>query len=256
MPRVTRRSSASRRSPDLASIWTEPPARRPSVTRERLVQEALLLLDELGFDGLTMRRLAERLGVQAASLYNHVRDKEQLLTLLADAITGEIREPPRRRPWREQLLALARDYRRVLLAHRDAARVLIASPPIGPKRLRCIELVLGVLHAAGFGDRDLADAAWVINTYIPGFVLDETQAIPNSTSDEISLEQTRAQVEAWFKSLPPEQYPTVVRLAAHLVEVDMDRRFDFGLRALLDGFEVQLTRRSSRRRKASALMRK
>src|SRR5919197_3575765 len=82
------------RSAEYSALWAEPPQRRPSVTREQVVREALALLDEVGFDGLTMRRLAERLGVQAASLYNHVRDKHELLALLADAICGEVAEIP------------------------------------------------------------------------------------------------------------------------------------------------------------------
>src|ERR687884_2149592 len=98
------------------AAWAEPAPKRPSIDREQLVREALALLDAAGFDGLTMRRLAERLGVQAASLYNHVRDKHELLALLADAICGEVREPDPRRPWREQLEAVAWGYPRGLLA--------------------------------------------------------------------------------------------------------------------------------------------
>src|SRR5919201_3122725 len=109
------------RSADYSALWAEPPQRRPAVTREQVVREALALLDEVGFDGLTMRRLAARLGVQAASLYNHVGDKLELLALLGDAVCPEVREPDPGQDWRPRLEALAADYRRVLLAHRDAA---------------------------------------------------------------------------------------------------------------------------------------
>src|SRR5438552_789304 len=167
---------ARARRAGIFGVWDEPAPARPVVTRERLIREALALLDEVGFDGLTMRRLAERLGVQAASLYNHIRDKGEMLALLADAICGEVRPADPNRPWREQLEAIAWDYRRVLLAHRDAARVLVATPPLGPQRLRLIEQVLAVLLAAGFDDEAMADAATVFNVYVAGFVLDETQA--------------------------------------------------------------------------------
>src|SRR5919205_1977617 len=92
--------------------WAEPAPKRPSIDRERLVREALALLDAVGFDGLTMRRLAERLGVQAASLYNHIRDKHELLALLADTICGEVRAPDPCRPWRGRQGGLARGYPR------------------------------------------------------------------------------------------------------------------------------------------------
>jgi TetR/AcrR family tetracycline transcriptional repressor len=97
--------------------------------REHIVGAALELLDESGLDGLTMRTLAERMGVRAASLYWHIRDKEQLLGLLAEAILAEVPEPPTDLPWRAQLEAFATEYRRVLHSHRDAARIVLEAQP-------------------------------------------------------------------------------------------------------------------------------
>src|SRR5690349_4034731 len=110
--------------------------------REQVVTAALALPDEVGLDDLTRRRLPERLGVKAASLYRHVRDKSELLALLGDEISGEIPLTPASGTWEEQLHRIAWNVRRGLLAHRDAPRVLAATPPIGPRRLRHIELVL------------------------------------------------------------------------------------------------------------------
>src|SRR5499427_9941909 len=92
--------------------WQEPKPSRPQVTRERIVQGALEVLNKEGFDGLTMRRLAERLGIKAASLYNHVTDKDQLLALMADAICAEIPDLDHAKPWRRQLETMARQVRR------------------------------------------------------------------------------------------------------------------------------------------------
>src|SRR5579875_3593997 len=75
--------------------------------REHVVRVALDLLDEVGLDELTMRRLADRLGVTAASLYWHVRDKDELLALLADAISAQMPEPSLSPPWREELIRVA-----------------------------------------------------------------------------------------------------------------------------------------------------
>jgi TetR/AcrR family tetracycline transcriptional repressor len=222
-------------------VWEEPAPARPVVTRDRLVREALALLDEVGFDGLTMRRLAERLGVRAASLYNHVGDKLELLALLADAVCAEVREPGSGRDWRARLEALAGDYRRVLLAHRDAARVLQATPPVGPNRLRVIERTLAALRAAGFDDAVVADAGTVFNVYVLGFVLDETQARPAEMP-----EGAVAEFERWFRSLPAERYPTIAALGDLLLDADADRRFALGLGALLDGLAGRLGRRGSR----------
>jgi TetR/AcrR family tetracycline transcriptional repressor len=213
------------------------------VNRERVVGEALKLLDEVGFDGLTMRRLADALGLQAASLYNHVRDKDELLTLIADEICKEIPELDPRKPWRRQLEWAARECRRVLLGHRDAARVLAATLPIGPNRLRTIEQVLEIFCAAGFSGRDATNAAFVFNTYVVGFILGETQALPGGgpPPQELLEQGKRA-----FKALPKDRYPRLVALADYLFESSQDRRFEFGLHALLDGLELRPRRRAKK----------
>jgi AcrR family transcriptional regulator len=142
--------------------------------RGRVVEVALELLDEVGLDGLSMRRLADRLGVTAASLYWYVRDKNELLALLADSISAEVPLSSSKRPWRAQLEEGARNFRRVARSHRDAARVLAATAPSGPSRLRAIDTLLGVLLHAGFSPADAADAGYLLNVYIVGFMLDET----------------------------------------------------------------------------------
>jgi TetR/AcrR family tetracycline transcriptional repressor len=227
---------------DLAAIWAEPTPRRPPVTREQIVREALALLDEVGFDGLTMRRVAERLNVQAASLYKHVRDKYELLTLLADAISADARwyPPDPSLPWRAQVEHAAWEFRRALLAHRDAARILAATPPIGPRRLEVIEQWLAMLRAGGLDDADLADVASLFNVFVTGFVMDETQSFPTGDRPDVAPDEVRAQVERFFKSLPSERFPTVVHLADRLVNDDADRRFGLAVQLFLDGLERRL----------------
>src|SRR5262245_65845908 len=92
--------------------------RRP-LDQAQIVRAALDLLDEVGLDELTMRRLAERLDVKAASLYRHVRDKEELLALLGDEISAEIPLPRATGTWQGQLNEIAWNVRRGLMAHRD-----------------------------------------------------------------------------------------------------------------------------------------
>ncbi len=94
------------------------------LTQTQILQAALNLLDEVGFDGITMRALAAKLGIKAASLYWHVRNKQELLILLADEICAPIREPDASLSWQEQLEFLGNEYRNTLLLHRDAAKVL------------------------------------------------------------------------------------------------------------------------------------
>lgn len=225
-----------------ALLWDAPGRPRPQLTRDDLVRAALELLDAAGMDGLTMRNLAQRLGVQAASLYNHIRDKRDVLTLVADAITGEVPSPDPTLDWRAALGQIAHDYRRVLLAHRDAASVLAVTPPLGPRRLRVMDDVLGVLRRAGLSDQDVGDAGWVFNTYVTGFVLDEQTQIVTAEGEARS-----AEVANWFRQLPPEQFPNIVAMAEPLLDNASDRRFSFGLELLLDGLAARVgpTRRKA-----------
>jgi AcrR family transcriptional regulator len=156
---------------------TEQPAERVGLSREQVVRAALDLLDDVGLAGLSMRGLADRLGVKAASLYWHLRDKEQLLDLLSESILGQVPEPAEG-PWRPALEAFAQDYRRVLLAHRDAARV-VAGFQSGPAALRRYERLIASLMAAGFTAADAADAAVLLfGHYVPAFVADEAAGAP------------------------------------------------------------------------------
>jgi AcrR family transcriptional regulator len=175
-----------------------------------------------------MRRLAERLGVKAASLYRHVRDKDELLVLLADEISGSIPELRPEGPWKARLVEMAQNVRRGLLAHRDAARLLAATAPFGPRRLRHIEAMLRVLRAAGLGKRDTARAAHHLNNYVTQFAADEGH-YEAQASVVGSRRKLFAEARRHFATLPREEFPALVELADHLTEDDPDAQFQFGL---------------------------
>jgi hypothetical protein len=80
----------------------------------------------------------------------------------------------------------------------------------------------------------------VFNTYVVGFVLDETQALPGGDLTDIPADEVGEHFKRWFKALPADRYPNIAALADRLLDADMDRRFGFGLRALLDGWEIRL----------------
>jgi TetR/AcrR family tetracycline transcriptional repressor len=146
------------------------------VTRGQIVAAALDLLDEAGLDGLTLRQLAGRLGIRAPTLYWHVRDKRELLDLLAAAILDEAlaawREPQPGQPWWEWLAARARAMRAALLAHRDSARIVAGNRP-PESSLPGIERQLRALGGAGFTPRDGLLALLALNAYVIGDVIDQ-----------------------------------------------------------------------------------
>jgi TetR/AcrR family tetracycline transcriptional repressor len=200
------------------------------------------VLGEVGLDGLTMRRLADQLGVKAASLYWHVQDKGELLGLLAEAISAEVRGPDPGLPWRDQLVAMAWEMRQVLLAHRDAAQILASTPPIGLERLRLIEMGLRILRAAGLRGAAVGYAARLLNDYITLSVAEETVFVPAQFTEDVGLAELEAAIRTRFATLPAAEYPTIVALADTLATSSAEAQFRFGLEVLLDGLTQQLGR--------------
>ena len=216
--------------------------KRQPLDQAQVVRAALVLLDEVGLDELTMRRLAEGLGVKAASLYRHVRNKDELLALLGDEISAEIPLPRSSGTWREQLTESAWNVRKGLLAHRDAARVLAGTPPAGPRRLRHIEAVLRILRAAGLRDRDVAHAAYHLNNFVTEFAADEGRLARWAALAGSSRRKILAEARRQFKSLPADEYPTIVAFADHLTADDQDELFRFGIDMCLRGIQALVKR--------------
>src|SRR5438067_6867217 len=174
---------------------------RAALDQKEVVRVALRLLDEVGLDGLTMRSLAERLGVKAASLSWHLRDKDELADLLIETINAELPDPTPGLPWREQLEEQAWDWRRALLKHRDAARLAMGRFVARPVTLRRIEMVLATLKDAGLTTGDIANAAYLISNFVPGFVAEETaprsaagQRPQAAGSTSLALDQARLEI--------------------------------------------------------------
>jgi TetR/AcrR family tetracycline transcriptional repressor len=215
------------------------PRAEPALDQRQIVRAALSLLDEAGFDGLTMRSLAQKLSIKAASLYWHVRDKQELLGLLAEEICAPMSVPDRALPWLDRLEVLGNEYRRVLLAHRDAARVLAAGgAPSGPNRLRLTEIMLRTLLDAGFSHKDAVYAGFLMNDYVTTFVLEETRDASGEAAS--TTKDSLAGVRNWIGGLQPHDYPSVVALADYLTESDADERFKFGIEIIGKGLETRL----------------
>jgi TetR/AcrR family transcriptional regulator, tetracycline repressor protein len=209
----------------------------PPLNIDRIVEAALGLLDRVGLEGLTMRHLAEELGINAATLYWYVRDKQELLSLLAEAICREIQPPDPDAVWRVRLETLMWEYRRVLRAHRDAAHILAATVPAGSNRLRLVDLTLGAVLAAGFDGWAASRAGRLVVDYTTGFVQEEyvtaaRPAPPKADDADMDHLPTIAEVS-------PQEYPNIAMLSPYLADGDGDTRFGFGLGVILDGLEQQ-----------------
>ena len=214
------------------------------VTRERIVAVALELLDEAGLDGLTLRRLADRLGIRAPTLYWHVRNKRELLDLLAAAILdgalARWREPQPGQPWWEWLAARARVMRTELLAHRDSALVVSGNRPTSSS-LPGIERQLRALADAGFTPADGLLALLTLNAYVLGDVLD-IQAEDGRPAPAAS-DADPPGAAAGAGDAPPGAGAFPLLRAATGSLSSPDERFEYGLEVLIDGLRARLAER-------------
>src|SRR4051812_23651059 len=152
-----------------------PRAERRPLTRDAIVDAAMTVLDRDGLAGLSMRKLADELGVGAASLYWHVGDKEELLSLLLDRIVGESQVPePDPEHWQEQVKEMGRAARRLMKSRRDAAQLSMGRIPSGPNSLPVLERTLAVLSAASLPPRVLAYAADMFALFVGAFAYEES----------------------------------------------------------------------------------
>jgi TetR/AcrR family transcriptional regulator, tetracycline repressor protein len=222
------------------SLWFNAPMndqdRRPQLTRQRVVAEALVVIAEEGAQTLTMRTLAARLGVVPGALYHHVRNKEQLQDLVLDGVLAEIDchlDPSQ--PWTEQIKLLAHRLRQVLERHPGVAGILKTRDPLGPHSLALAEAFLAPLQAAGFPDREAGLAFFLVVDYTVGFAVSS----PRTSINEQRVRDTaiRTQLHEFFRSLPPDRFPALVALGEHVWLDNRDQRFTAGLDVLVDGLE-------------------
>jgi TetR/AcrR family transcriptional regulator, tetracycline repressor protein len=155
------------------------------LTKAAIVQAALDLLDEAGMDGLTVRALAARLGVQAPALYWHVRSKQALLdemaTLVWRRVTDVMAGLPGDLPWREVMWTYAVTVRAELLRYRDGAKAFSGSTLTDPDVVRRGEVTLRNLTGQGFALPDAVRGLLLINNFTIGFCVEE-QAVRQVTA--------------------------------------------------------------------------
>ena len=221
-PRVTRQRSAA--------------GRKPTLSVPMIVAAAIEVLDEAGVAGLSMRRVADRLGTGAASLYAHVSGREELLELAFDALVGQVKlEQPDPARWREQMHRMMRDFRDILAAHTDAALAGLGRVPTAPQTLAAAEVLTGTLRAGGLSDRVVALGFDQLVLYVSAVAY---EAGLYRKADPAEIERYFAGVHSFYASLPPDRYPVLTAIAPAMTGPDADDRFEFGLNVLLAGLEA------------------
>lgn len=201
---------------------------RKPLTRERIVDQAIMLLDVEGLEGLSMRRLGEALGVEAMALYHHFPNKEAMLDAVAARIIEEVGPGllPEDDDWKTVMLSGPAAAGRAIAAHPKAGWLFLGRRYSTAESFRMVEAPLAILQSAGFEGQELVDAAHAIFAYTAGwYFLSSGQGGSWSGPDEESLAGAATDV------------PITASLAPELS--DWSRGMEEGLRALLDGLEAR-----------------
>jgi AcrR family transcriptional regulator len=220
-------------------------ARDGKITRDVVLAAALELIDRDGADGLSMRRLARAVNRDPMVLYRHTPNKAALLDGVAEIVLAQLKVDPADPDWAGQLRAIARDYRRLALAHPRVVPLLVTRPlatPLAlrpPGTLRPLEDVLALLTRAGFSGPDALHIYRALFGFLHGHVLNELQELvekPDETDDLLRLGLHR---------LPIGEFPLLRSLAPVLAAYDGAAELERGLDILLAGLATTLTPRRS-----------
>jgi TetR/AcrR family transcriptional regulator, tetracycline repressor protein len=220
-----------------------------ALDRDQVVKAAIDLVEEVGLDGLTLRRLAKQLGVQAPALYWHFKNKQELLDQMAEARWRA--EVPKARPlgpgerWEDWLSERARAGRAALLGHRDGAKLAAATKP-SPAMFAEIELQTESLCGVGFSAADALRGMFLLSNYVAGFVLEE-QA-DRMRGDNHTGEPTQEQIDAW--ALGMTEFPLISEGIRQIGDPQGNSTFEYGLQVIIDGLRARLnaTRSAAPRR--------
>jgi len=212
----------------------EPVGERPRLSKRAVTEAALRLADADGLDALTIRKLAQRLGVTPMALYWHFRSKEDLLEGVAEQVWGEIDvHVDLAVPWWAQLQAGLESLLRVLRAHPSAPQLLLEHEKRSEAALRATEATLDILLSAGFDAQHASEIAR--STLWTGIMLVMSEAgyHPELSEDERAEFQRRSEV--FFAMLPAARYPRLVECAAPMADCDRDFHYRLGVEMFIAG---------------------
>ncbi|GAB3148432.1 TetR/AcrR family transcriptional regulator C-terminal domain-containing protein [Amycolatopsis sp. NPDC004378] len=202
-----------------------PPKDADVLSRDRILREALALVDEEGLAAVSMRKLARRLGVDPMSLYNHVDGKDALLDGIAEVLLAAIPAPAPGTDLRQTMSALAHGFRAAMLDHPRAAQLVLTRRLASMTALAPVEAVLGPLLAAGYPPERAVHGLRAVLAFLIGTLMREVDAAPtfSGTGDRGRL-----------ADLEGSGLPAVSAAAPYLAVCDHEAEFEFGLAILLD----------------------
>ncbi|HSL11782.1 MAG TPA: TetR/AcrR family transcriptional regulator C-terminal domain-containing protein [Actinomycetota bacterium] len=213
---------------------------REPLTRDQVVDAALRLMDDEGLDAVSMRRVAREVGVEAMSLYNHVRDKEDLLDGVVERIMAGFRFPDGGAVTDPVTYGrtIALEWRALLKAHPNVIALFAHQhkPMRSLGSLRPMEVALQTLRDMGLSVEDSLRAFQVIGGYIMGYVMMETGQMFTPGDDDAGV---------FALELPADELPCIAATIPYMADCDVDAQFEFGLDLMLDGLAARAARRDA-----------
>jgi AcrR family transcriptional regulator len=225
---------------------------KPRRSVAEVVAAAIQLADAEGLAAISMRRLAEAIGLSPMSLYTYVPSKAELIDLMLDRVAGEdAGTDTGEGGWRGQVTRLARQRWAMAQRHPWVLQVGVHRPPLGPNVLARVEATLSAIDAIGLNETEMDQVTSLIGDYVRGAVRGALEAREIEQQTGMTDEQWWAMNTPLLEGLvDPARYPTTVRIgeafkAGRMPPPDHERNFEFGLQRVLDGIESFIANRKA-----------
>jgi AcrR family transcriptional regulator len=236
---------------DRRPIWAvpEPAERKPRYTREQIAETALRIADQEGFDAVTMKRIATELGAATMTLYYYVRNKNDIVALMHDAIVGDFLVPESDLPsdWREAIAEVARRTRRVLIAHPWSMSSLTEAQ-MGPNAMRHMEQSLAAVAGTGLPAQARMEIIATVDDLVFGNVLRSVESLTRASVADADPAMVAAAMEYGLGLLKSGEFPQLTSTftgstdqpGPAMTEDALAGEFERGLASLLDGIAARM----------------
>lgn len=213
-------------------------ASRPRLDRSTILAAAFDIVERDGLQGLTMRRLAARLGVAPMAAYRHFADRAALIDAMLEAAGSslEAATPDTATGWRDGLAGLARGLRDGLVRYPGLIEAVVARPSLDAASIRLADRAYRYLLAADVDPRSIERSVTLLFGYVLGFVAIET---PRRSALDNDLFQDQAAVQEAYASIDPADIPSTIRIAPVASRFSDEEQFEFGLAVILDGIAAR-----------------
>lgn len=211
---------------------------RSTLTREKVLHAAIELADEIGIESLTIRKLADRLGVGAMTIYHHIPSKEEIIDGMVEVVFDQIQKPHFGVDWKVAMRERCISARKVLNRHPWAAPLMESRVAPGPANLSHHDAVIGCLRTGGLSVQMAAHAYAVLDSFVYGFAFEEA-TLPAGGGE--GLAEVAEQIAANF---PTDVYPHLAELTfEHVLQpgYSFGSSFEFGLDLIIDGIDRAAT---------------